>query len=203
MYDNTAVDTSLQPILPPAPVNVNGGVEFAQNIFGGIFSVGTVEFLIILITVLIIGLLTLIIFLLVRMYEIRKENERKLKPVAVPISMPTSVPGALGAPAENLIWKGIRERLLGDNQSEWKLSIIEADIYLDRVLDDKGFHGDTTSDKLKQVTPDKLPSVQIAWEVHKVRNRIAHDGAAFVITMPEARRLLSFYEIVFTDLGVL
>lgn len=110
---------------------------------------------------------------------------------------------ATASAVQNYTWQGIRERLLSGSESDWKLAVIEADIYLDRVLDDKGFHGDTTSDKLKQVTPDKLPSIQIAWEAHKIRNRIAHDGAAFVLTMPEARRLLSYYEIVFTDLGVI
>ena len=72
-----------------------------------------------------------------------------------------------------------------------------------KTLDQKGFYGDTLSDKFKQITPDKLPSIQIAWEAHKVRNRIAHDGSDFVLTMPEARRVLSYYEIVFRDLEVI
>jgi hypothetical protein len=83
------------------------------------------------------------------------------------------------------------------------LAIIEADIYLDKVLDQKSFYGDTLGDKLKQITPEKLPSVQIAWEAHKVRNRIAHDGADYVLTQPEARRTLSYFEITFRDLEVI
>jgi hypothetical protein len=154
------------------------------------------------------------LYVLVRLYEIRQEDLQLKKSIVMPTTMPTShspvvsagvtSTGEAGAtPKQNETWKGIREHLLSGNNSDWKLAVIEADIYLDRVLDDKGFHGDTTGDKLKQVTPDKLPSIQIAWEAHKIRNRIAHDGAAFVLTMPEARRLLSYYEIVFTDLSVI
>ena len=157
----------------------------------------------VLTTLLIIALITLILFLFVRMYEIRQEQKKKSAVIATPAASSVTASETISTIKENVTWQGIRERLLSSNDSDWKLATIEADIYMDRILDDKGFHGDTTSDKLKQITPDKLPSIQIAWEVHKVRNRIAHDGAAFVLTMPEARKLLSYFEIVFTDLGVI
>jgi hypothetical protein len=181
-------------------------IAIIQGIGKTIFSFGFLNFMWVFLTLLAIALITLIIFLFVRMYEIRQEDKRKKSAVVLPTTLPTTAQGSdapAGLPVENKTWKSIRERLLGDNQSEWKLSIIEADIYLDRLLDDKGFHGDTTSDKLKQVTPDKLPSINMAREVHFIRNRIAHDGAAFVLTMPEARRLLSYYEVIFTDLGAI
>ncbi len=158
-----------------------------------------------ILTLFAIALITLVLFLFVRFYEIR-QGDKKKNLIVLQHTMPTiaqSGDAAMVVPIENQTWKSIRARLLGENPSDWKLSVIEADIYMDRLLDDKGFHGDTTSDKLKQITPDRLPSVQIAWEVHKIRNRIAHDGAAFVLTMPEARRLLSYYEIIFTDLGAI
>jgi hypothetical protein len=188
--------------IPPATFSAT-----ITSIGRSIFSTGFLGFFYVLVTLLVIALITLILYLLVRLYEIRQEEKKKLKPTVVPASMPSSVTPAGGAahiPAPtNETWRRIREHLLSDNTSDWKLGVIEADIYMDRVLDDKGFHGDTTSDKLKQVTPDKLPSIQIAWEMHKVRNNIAHQGAAFVLTMPEARRMLSFYEMIFTDLGVI
>lgn len=161
----------------------------------------------ILASVILLALITLILFILVRMYELRQQDAKQKKAfVAVPGMFSTVQTGGAditNLPTENATWKHIREKLLSDNPSEWKLAIIEGDIYLDRCLDDKGFHGDTTSDKLKQVTADKLPSMQMAREVHFIRNRIAHDGAAFVLTMPEARRLLSYYEVIFRDLGAI
>jgi hypothetical protein len=114
------------------------------------------------------------------------------------------LPGATSQPiARNETWENIRSKLLSDSPSDWRLAIIEADIYLDRLLDTKGYVGDTIGDKLKNLTNSQLPSLSVAWEAHKVRNRIAHDGAEFVLTMPEARRVLSDYEIVFRDLGAI
>lgn len=192
---------------PSDPVSFQSVITFAQKLTASIFSTGLLGFIYVVLALTLLGLITLILFLFVRMYEIRKEAAAKKKPLVTPTALPTTsqagVSGDIPLPVENVVWKGIRERLLSENSSDWKLAIIEADIYMDKVLDDKGFHGDTTGDKLKQITPDKLPSIQIAWEAHKVRNRIAHDGAAFVLTMPETRRLLSYFEIVFTDLGVL
>ncbi len=198
------MDTSYQ-YQPQSPINTQVIINGVQHVGSFIFSLSFLNFLYVFLSLLAIALITLILYLFVRMYEIREEDKKKKSTVAMPAVLPTTIAGApdAAAPVENKTWKGIRERLLADNPSDWKLAMIEADIYLDRVLDDKGFHGDTTSDKLKQVTPDKLPSIQIAWEAHKIRNRIAHDGAAFVLTMPEARRMLSYYEIVFTDLGVI
>ncbi len=128
-----------------------------------------------------------------------------LQPVS--LSVGDSTTGSVAAPhsstVRNETWEMIRAKLLSENQSDWRLAIIEADIYMDRLLDDKGYHGDTTSDKLKQVLSGDLASIQIAWEAHKVRNRIAHDGSAFSLTQPEARRVLSYFEIVFRDLGAI
>ena len=202
MYDNTIVQTSY---LQPTSFNLDGFFAWIGSIFTYIFSVHFLIFMYVLAALIAIALITLILFLLVRMYEIRQED---MKAAAAAVAAKGVV--SPNAPTltttdgkQNATWQDIRERLLSDNVSDWKLAVIEADIYLDRVLDDQGFHGDTTSDKLKQVTPDKLPSVQIAWAAHLVRNRIAHQGSAFVLTMPEARKLLAQYEMVFTDLGVI
>lgn len=159
-------------------------------------------------TLIVIILIVVILYCLVRLYELNQDDAPKKAKVqqTASSSEETVLPGAttvvLGS-RTNDTWNAVRAKLLSDNPSEWRLGIIEADIYLDRVLDQRGFYGDTLSDKFKQITPDKLPSIQIAWEAHKVRNRIAHDGPDFVLTMPEARRTLSYYEIVFRDLEVI
>lgn len=158
-------------------------------------------------TLLVIILITIILYCLVRLYELEQEGKPKKEKKSLVKTQNNTNESEVLVPnievKENPIWTSVRNKLLSDNQSDWRLAIIEADIYLDRVLDQKGFYGDTLGDKLKQIDPEKLPSVQIAWEAHKVRNRIAHDGAGFNLTMPEARRVLSYYEIVFRDLEVI
>lgn len=178
-----------------------------------IFSINFLILLKIIATIVVILLIVAVIFLLVRLYELKKEDEEKERILnankvstyaSLTPSSTTSVDTVSSpSPKQNETWRHVRELLLSDNQSEWRLAIIEADIYMDRTLDSKGFHGETVGDKLKAISPAQLASVQIAWEAHKVRNRIAHDGSAFTLTMPEARRVLSYYEIVFRDLGVI
>ena len=160
-------------------------------------------------TIIVIILITIILYCLVRLYELEQEDKPKKESKILDENI-SGLPGATsehfidhGASRINETWNSVRSKLLSDNPSDWRLAIIEADIYLDRILDQKGFYGDTLGDKLKQITPDKLPSINIAWEAHKVRNRIAHDGADYILTMPESRRVLSYYEIVFRDLDVI
>jgi hypothetical protein len=206
----------------PQPVFLN--VEFIfswlwGNVISPIFSARFLSILQFLVSILIILGITIILYCMVRIYEIQQEDkkqkdtEKKETVQKQSTSTATSTPGALDLPGamnsgpqsipRNETWENIRSKLLSDSPSDWRLGIIEADIYMDRQFDVKGFYGDTVGDKLKNLTPEKLPSLQLAWEGHKVRNRIAHDGADFALTMPEARRVLSYYEIVFRDLGVI
>lgn len=161
-------------------------------------------------TILVIILITIILYCLVRIYELKQEDKPKKVKAVVGEKVNTENTTVVGdkfvdtaSQKVNETWNAIRAKLLSDNPSDWRLAIIEADIYLDKVLDQKGFYGDTLGDKLKQITPEKLPSIQAAWEAHKVRNRIAHDGADYVLTQPEARRTLSYFEITFRDLEVI
>jgi len=196
-----------QPV--PDPVFVNVEYIFYQvfnkikGILAFIFSIRLLILIKVLVVIIIILLLTAIIYCLIRLWEIKKEGEKKKD--ASPIAQ-TADNAADGVPVpsqrRNEIWESIRAKILSDSPSDWRLAIIEADIYLDKALDQNGYYGTTTSDKLKQAT-EKLPSVQLAWEAHKVRNRIAHEGAAYTLTMPEARRVLSYFEITFRDLGVI
>ncbi|HVY35839.1 MAG TPA: hypothetical protein VG982_00985 [Candidatus Paceibacterota bacterium] len=179
-----------------------------KNFVVAVFSLKFLELLRVAATVIVIILIAFILFMLVRLYEIKREAKakEKAKLKSTPPRFGTTAQAPLSAeqpPSRNDVWEHIRGELLSDNPSDWRLGIIEADIYLDHLLDEKGFLGQTTGDKLKQVTESALASINLAWEAHKVRNRIAHDGASFVITQPEVRRVLSYYEIVFRDFGAI
>lgn len=197
----------MQPPIPePVFLNVEYFFYLIYRFFEKLLSINWLGFMYVVIVLMTIALITVILYSLVRLYEIKEENKKKNKPAQSSEFFSTmDTPSALDAVPVvsgkyNEIWNHIRERLLSDSPSDWRLAIIEADIYMDRLLDQRGFHGDTIGDKLKQISPDQLASMQIAWEAHKVRNRIAHEGSAFALTMPEARRVLSYYEIVYRDL---
>lgn len=88
------------------------------------------------------------------------------------------------------------------NPNDWKLAIIEADIILDKVLIERGYQGDGLGARLRQITPSQLASINDAWEAHKVRNQIAHEGADFILTKGLAEDTIARYRRVFTELVV-
>lgn len=96
-------------------------------------------------------------------------------------------------------WEHIEKLAGGSSPSEWKEAIIEADIMLDDVLTKQGYAGVGVGEKLKQVDRVSFPSVQDAWDAHKVRNQIAHEGSAFILSETLARRTIARYASVFRD----
>lgn len=108
--------------------------------------------------------------------------------------------------AENVIenvsnkrWQKILEYIDSENESDWRLAILEADVILYEMLEKMGYHGETVSDKLRGVEKSDFLTVEKAWEAHKVRNVIAHEGGDFVLSNREARRAVSLYEEVFKE----
>ncbi len=97
----------------------------------------------------------------------------------------------------------MKERVGSDNPSDWKLAIIEADILLEETLRERGFPGNSIGERLRNITPANLTSVDDAWEAHKVRNQIAHAGADFVLTQKLANETMMRYERVFNELGII
>lgn len=88
------------------------------------------------------------------------------------------------------------------NPNDWRLAIIEADVLLDELLKQHGFTGGSLGERLKSVSPQQLESIEDAWQAHKIRNQIAHEGADFILTKRVAEETITRYRRVFTDLGV-
>ncbi len=88
------------------------------------------------------------------------------------------------------------------NPNDWKLAIIEADIILDEALKQYGYAGNSLGERLKSISTSQLSTLNEAWEAHKVRNRIAHEGADFVLTRRIADETIDRYRRVFNELGV-
>lgn len=96
-------------------------------------------------------------------------------------------------------WDAVKKHIEGSSQNDWKQAIIEADIILDQLLTKMGYQGDSIGEKLKRVVPGEMRTLQDAWEAHKVRNQIAHEGSEFVIGQHEARRVIGRYQTVFEE----
>jgi len=103
--------------------------------------------------------------------------------------------------SKNEHWGQVLSYLFSQHSSDWKLAIIEADAMLEGLMEQLGFKGESLGDKLKAADQDNFPKLTIAWEVHAVRNKIAHEGLAFELSQHEAKRIVALYEEIFYEYG--
>lgn len=122
-----------------------------------------------------------------------------------PSNMPTHFSGE-NEPFKNPVtdkWNKIVALSESQNPSDWRLCIIEADIMLDDLLYQLHLPGDTMGEKLKAVEKSDFLTIDYAWEAHKARNMIAHEGNDFLLNQREARRIISLYEAVFKEFSLI
>src|SRR3989344_7645202 len=103
--------------------------------------------------------------------------------------------------SKNPRWIKTLGYLFSQHSSDWKLAIIEADSMLESLMGDLGFGGETLGDKLKSATQENFRGLSSAWEVHAIRNRIAHEGLSYEIPQREAKRVIAIYEQIFREFG--
>ena len=138
--------------------------------------------------------LFIIIYETVRLFELRAREEKYYETLIV-------APEAEGGTHPR--WEHIQSLLTGNTPSQWREAIIEADIMLDNALAERGYVGDGVGEKLKSADPDRFSTLQNAWEAHKVRNQIAHQGSSFDLSETVARRTIAHFEEVFRELKVI
>lgn len=96
-------------------------------------------------------------------------------------------------------WTKIVEHLNSDNESDWRLAILEADLILEEMLEKMGYVGDSVGDRLRGVERSDFHTLDSAWEGHRIRNMVVHEGINFQINNREARRAVHLYEQVFKE----
>ena len=100
-------------------------------------------------------------------------------------------------------WQFIQDKLSSSNESDWRMAIIEADSILEEIVGTMNLPGASLGDKLKAVEKSDFVNLDDAWEAHKARNRIAHEGNALPLSEREARRIIGLYERVFKEFDYL
>jgi len=91
-------------------------------------------------------------------------------------------------------WAQVKKHLQSSSSAEWKLAIIEADSILDDIIAKIGIKGNNFGERLKNMEQSGFENLQNAWEAHKTRNKIAHEGYKFHLTREEAERAISLFE---------
>lgn len=136
------------------------------------------------------------VYCYVRIIQIRRLEEIRFKTAARTVA-------AKDTPKTELRWRRVLDQMSSDDEHNWRMAILEADIMLNELLDLQGYRGETMSDKMKQVDRANFKSIDLAWEAHKVRNKVAHEGSEHALTQREARRVIDMYAQVFREFKIL
>lgn len=123
-------------------------------------------------------------------YKLNVEEKKKDKLVAIPEESPS---------IQTQKWQQVLMHVNSLNPAEWRLAILEADVLLDDMMQSKGFHGDTLGERLKNTSRGDFKTIDTAWEAHKIRNAIAHEGSDFLLSQRESKRIIGLYETVLKE----
>jgi len=132
------------------------------------------------------------IWIVLRIREAEEEEHKRTAPI---------LPEVAEERGKSIQWQSIKEKASSGNPAEWKLAILEADSVLDELLEERGYPGDSIGERLKSMSPSDFLSYDDAWEAHKVRNQIAHEGASMDLSQKIVRETISRYEKVFKEMG--
>lgn len=157
-----------------------------QRIFGWILGIS-----IIISVLLVIGIITAI----EGTRHIRKK-EAALYDLKVETAYDENVKGN---PTLTKKWQSVMSHVDSPNASDWRQAIIEADIILGEILTKMSYHGEGIGEQLKQANKADFKTLDQAWEAHKIRNQIAHEGSDFAMSQHEAKRVVNLYKQVFEE----
>jgi hypothetical protein len=165
--------------------------DWLSTLFSGVIS---------LVWVFAIIALFVLFGLMVYVYLRKKESEEKHKER---YNNHFIKPEPAAMRAKNDRWEQIVLLFDSPNQNDWRAAIMNADAILDELLQSYNFQGENLGERLKNANPRVLPTIQSAWEAHKIRNKIAHEGINFVLTEHEARAAQRHFEFVFRNAGII
>lgn len=132
------------------------------------------------------------IYCAIRILQVRHNERARHKAYAHSVA-------TKNVPKTQMRWNHVREQVASSDEKQWRLAILEADIMLSELLDVQGLRGETMADKLKQGNRATFRTIDLAWEAHQMRNRIAHEGTKLHLDERDARRVIGMYEQVFRE----
>lgn len=141
---------------------------------------------------IILFFLTAIIYAFLRISQIQKHHRHEMELEAVKNKVKDEIPHPR--------WEKVLDHLSSENPNEWRLAILESDIILGEMLEKMSYgRGQTIGERLKTIEESDFHTIDKAWEAHKIRNMIAHEGSDYILTQREAKRVVSLYEEVFHE----
>lgn len=146
----------------------------------------------VIVGILVLTLVGMVYWSILRWREEIKKREKKYTDAHKPISVTTPQ-------YKNPKWATVLMRLDSDSETEWRLAILEADNMLGDLLASRNIPGSTLGERLTNANAKTFKTLQGAWDAHKVRNSIAHEGSDFSLTAREAKRVIGLFEETFKE----
>lgn len=137
-----------------------------------------------------------LVYTVEQLKKVRKEEEKKYD---LPVVQAYEKTDTAKDQALAKRWQSASKHMESANENDWRQAIIDADIILDDLLNKMGYRGETVGEKLKRVAVGDFATLNDAWEGHKVRNRIAHEGVNFHLSHHEAIQAFNYYKRVFEE----
>jgi len=170
--------------------HVSSGSTNYAAIFGGIRS-----WIVTIMTFLFILFVIWAIYIRIRVYEVDELLDG--------LDKKHHIPPHVVARKVNTRWATIMLHFASQNPNDWRAAIIDADSMLDELVTSLGYTGQSLGEKLTSIRINDFPTLQSAWEAHKVRNLIAHEGANYNLTERQKDMTRRNYEAVFRDAGII
>jgi hypothetical protein len=139
-------------------------------------------------------------------YEERQKQKTKAAPTLhagitnLPVLEETITPPTVQEFEKHPRWAIVEGYMSSEQEALWRIGILEADNMLADALREKGYPGADVGEMLQAAD---FRAIQLAWDAHKVRNRIAHEGSQFTLTDREAKRVFALYEAVFREMKLI
>lgn len=137
-------------------------------------------------------LAALVTYCVIRIFQIRRHEALKFEAASQTVA-------AHDMPRSQLRWNRIMEEIRSGIEQNLRLAILEADIMLNELLDVLGYKGETMADKMRQVDRANFNTIDLAWEAHRARNTIAHQGTGVSLGTQEANRIINLYGKIFRE----
>ena len=98
-------------------------------------------------------------------------------------------------------WDKIKKRIEVESESEYKLAIIEADDFLNEVLEDRGYEGKDFQEAVNKAGMLLGSVLSDLMSAHEVRNSIVYNPD-YKLDIEQAKKILKVYESAINTIGL-
>lgn len=96
-------------------------------------------------------------------------------------------------------WEKIEKKLKSNNESQFKVAVIEADGLADEILKKIGYAGRNMKERMERIHPGQIDNYEDVKRAHEIRNRVVYEKD-FELDLETAKNTLKTYEDLLRNL---